>query len=422
MKFLFCICSIKNLRENIFLKSKILKNGLTIDCNICSLSTSACKGSVLHNSDSSEQARKSIKASFLYSRRRGAGVKKKKKKTINKKDRTSYAPHVKRYECGKHLGRGGFAQVYEVQSLDSNRVYACKIINKQMLRKPQHQAKLLSEIQLHRKLNHPNIVRFERCFDDKENVYILLERCSNKSLMQLIQMRKRVTEHETRYLLREILCGVQYLHSQNVIHRDLKLGNVLLDEGLHVKLCDFGLAAQLDNSDERKTTICGTPNYIAPEILNGRMTHRTMNGNGNNNGNNIGNNIDTNANDTKHGHSFEVDIWSIGVILFTLLTGKPPFETKNVETTYEKIRKLNYEWPPDVSVSAEAKDMTRSILVIKAEDRPSIHGLLAHPFLAMPLWAFANSCLACVSTLFLPSNSSLELIMTFPAITSPSLQ
>ena len=101
----------------------------------------------------------------------------------------------------------------------------------------------------------------------------------------------------------QILAGIQNMHNNSIIHRDLKLGNVFLDKHMKVKIGDFGLAALLKYPEERKKTVCGTPNYIAPEILY----------------------------DQGEGHSFEVDIWSVGVILYTLLVGRPPFQTSNVQ-------------------------------------------------------------------------------------------
>ena len=104
-----------------------------------------------------------------------------------------------------------------------------------------------------------------------------------------------------------MLDGIRYMHRKGYIHRDIKLGNLFLDSKLNLKIGDFGLAAQIEHDGERKKTICGTPNYIAPEILF----------------------------DTKNGHSFEVDIWSLGVVMYTLLIGKPPFQTKDVKAIYK---------------------------------------------------------------------------------------
>lgn len=117
-----------------------------------------------------------------------------------------------------------------------------------------------------------------------------------------------------------------YLHQNRVIHRDLKLGNLFLSEHMEIKLGDFGLAAKVEFDGEKKKTICGTPNYIAPEILEG-----------------------------KSGHSYEVDIWSIGVIAYTLLVGKPPFETNDVKTTYRRIRMNAYVFPEHIVLSESAK-------------------------------------------------------------------
>ena len=123
-----------------------------------------------------------------------------------------------------------------------------------------------------------------------------------------------------------------------MIHRDLKLGNLFLNDKMEIKLGDFGLATKLEFDGEKKRTICGTPNYIAPEILEG-----------------------------KNGHSYEVDVWSIGVIIYTLLIGKPPFETPeyfkiiyhfySVKTTYKKIRSNSYSFPEHVAISDDSKSI-----------------------------------------------------------------
>jgi len=246
--------------------------------------------------------------------------------------------------------------VYRVQSVDSSKIYACKVINKAKLVSSEHQRKLISEIQLHRNLDHRNIVRFERQFEDEKSVYILLECCSNGSLMELSIRRTRLTEPEVRYFMKEILVAIQFLHSRSIIHRDLKLGNILLDRNLTVKICDFGLAAQLQFDSERKTTICGTPNYTAPEILNQRKSGE--------------------------GHSYEVDIWAIGVIMFTLLTGKPPFETKNIKETYRRIKRIRYQWPLDSDryISSQAKNLISQIFMKSPTERPDLKQMSDHPF------------------------------------------
>ena len=111
-------------------------------------------------------------------------------------------------------------------------------------------------------MSHPHIVKFQSCFEDSANVYLVLELCSPHSLNDLLKKRKRFTPPEARYFFLQIVEATQYMHANQVIHRDLKLGNVFLDADLNVKIGDFGLAAMLEDDDERKRTICGTP-YIS---------------------------------------------------------------------------------------------------------------------------------------------------------------
>ena len=261
-------------------------------------------------------------------------------------------PVQKKYLKGRFLGKGGFAKVYEFTDIDSKASYAGKIIEKSTLSKPRTRQKLMSEIKIHKSLRHPNIVRFDHHFEDSENVYILLELCQNQTLTELIRRRKRLTEMEVQCYTIQIISALKYLHSHKVIHRDIKLGNLFLNEKLEVKMGDFGLATKLEYDGERKRTICGTPNYIAPEILEG-----------------------------KSGHSYEVDVWSLGVLVFTLLVGKPPFETSDVKSTYRKIRMNTYAFPEHVSVSDEAKNFVRGILVTEPSLRPGVDELLSHSFL-----------------------------------------
>lgn len=144
---------------------------------------------------------------------------------------------------------------------------------------------------------------------------------------------------------------MKYLHAHRVIHRDLKLGNLFINEDMMIKIGDFGLATKLEFEGQRKRTICGTPNYIAPEILDG-----------------------------KDGHSYEVDTWAIGVILYTMLVGKPPFETSDVKTTYRRIRLTAYTFPEHITISEEAKSLITRILNVDPKRRPGIDEILGHGF------------------------------------------
>ncbi|MGB1598348.1 MAG: protein kinase domain-containing protein, partial [Promethearchaeia archaeon] len=136
------------------------------------------------------------------------------------------------------------------------------------------------------------------------------------------------------------------------IHRDLKLGNLFLDRGDEIKIGDFGLACKVQFDGERKRTLCGTPNYIAPEVLEG-----------------------------KNGHSYEVDLWSIGVVMYTCLVGKPPFETNDVKSTYNLIKTNSYSFPERLCISDGAKSLVRRILQSDPEARPDIEQVLIDPWL-----------------------------------------
>ncbi|KAL1430771.1 hypothetical protein MTO96_002370 [Rhipicephalus appendiculatus] len=255
----------------------------------------------------------------------------------------------KEYVRGKFLGKGGFAKCYELTDKATNVVYAGKVVSKALLLKSHQKEKMAQEIQIHRSLNHKHIVAFKSYFEDEKNVYIILELCSRRSLMEMHRRRKTLTEGEARYFLHQLLLACRYLVQQKVIHRDLKLGNLLLNDKMELKVGDFGLATRLDFDGERKKTLCGTPNYIAPEIL------------------------------AKKGHSFEVDIWSIGCILFTLLVGHPPFETPTLKETYIRIKKNEYHVPS--SVSSSARCLIRKMLQQDPERRPNIEAILQDEFM-----------------------------------------
>jgi len=253
------------------------------------------------------------------------------------------------------LGKGGFARCYELTDESTKTVYAGKVVAKVLLMKKHQKDKvgtsmvavlsslsdliwgfqMAQEVQIHRTLSHPHVVRLDGCFEDNENVYVLLELCARRSLMELHKRRRAVTEPEARYFLHQVLpiqfllsgfifnsivfqivLASVYLHDNRVIHRDLKLGNLFLNDDMEVKIGDFGLATTMDHEGERKKTLCGTPNYIAPEMLD------------------------------KKGHGYEVDIWAIGCILYTLLVGKPPFETETLKVrSFLAICALSFIYP-----------------------------------------------------------------------------
>ncbi|XP_077294577.1 serine/threonine-protein kinase polo [Arctopsyche grandis] len=267
------------------------------------------------------------------------------------------------YDRLRFFGKGGFAKCYEIQDRKTSQVYAGKIVSKKLMVKSSQRDKMSQEISIHRSLDHKHVVGFHSFFEDSANIYIVLELCKKRSMMELHKRRSAITEPETRFYMHHILLGVQYLHNNNIIHRDLKLGNLFLDDNLQVKIGDFGLATKIEYHGERKKTLCGTPNYIAPEILH------------------------------KKGHSFEVDIWSIGCIMYTLLVGKPPFETSSLKDTYKKIKTCEYSVPSFVQKTASI--MITQMLQTDPTLRPSVDKLLANDFFVSGIMpsALPASCL-----------------------------
>jgi hypothetical protein len=184
-----------------------------------------------------------------------------------------------------------------------------------------------------------------------------------QSMNDMIRTRGRCLDEEARFYMVQLLAACQYMHNNHVIHRDLKLGNIMLDPNMNIKVGDFGLAALLKDPEERKKTMCGTPNYIAPEIL-----YQT----------------------DGSGHSFEVDVWSVGVILYTLLMGKPPFQTTSVSGIYEKIRKNEYSIPEYIHPAAA--DLIKSILTPDPSARPTLMQIMHHSwFTCAPIPLFIPS-------------------------------
>ncbi|KAI9308489.1 kinase-like domain-containing protein [Cunninghamella echinulata] len=256
------------------------------------------------------------------------------------------------------LGEGGFARCYKVKD-EYGRYFAAKVIAKISLVEKKYRVKLHGEIIAHGMMNHKRIVRFYSCFEDHFNVYLILELCENKTFVEMIKARKYLTEPEVRYYLIQLLDACKYMHEQRVVHRDIKLSNIFLDHEMNIKIGDFGLSALLKNPEERKKTVCGTPNYIAPEILFG-----------------------------KEGHNQKVDLWAIGILMYTLLTGKHPFQMNAYKSIYKKIHENSklpsYSFPSNIHLSTEAKDLISKLLVNDPDVRIAIPEIIQHPFLQHP--------------------------------------
>ncbi|KAK5899023.1 hypothetical protein CesoFtcFv8_008542 [Champsocephalus esox] len=291
---------------------------------------------------------------------------------------------MKRYARGRFLGKGGFAKCYEITDMETKQVFAGKIVPKSLILKQHQREKMTSEIAIHKSLNHANVVGFHGFFEDDDFVFVVLEICRRRSLLELHKRRKAVTEPEARYYMTQLLKGVHYLHKNRVIHRDLKLGNIFLNDDMELKIGDFGLATKIEFDGERKKTLCGTPNYIAPEVL------------------------------CKKGHSYEVDIWSLGCILYTLLVGKPPFETSCLKETYNRIKKNNYTIP--WHINPLASNLIKRMLHAEPAQRPTIAELEVDEYFTtgyIPV-RLPTTCLTVPPRFSIAPNTSTELSQRRP--------
>ena len=256
-----------------------------------------------------------------------------------------------KYKKGKKIGGGGFGEVYEFIELDSNKKRAVKIIsNSRIDNDPQSNTAYNNEYKFNTCLDFKYLCKCFSTFKDNQNAYFILDYQPNKTLSELLAKR-HLTEIEIKHYGFELLLAIEYLHKRNIIHRDIKLSNVLLSEKMEVRLCDFGLA--IDNGIEYQKNICGTPNYIAPELLNHKNGLK---------------------------YSFEVDIWAFAVLLYTLFFNKTPFEEKAKGKTKYNIQNIIYTFPKEVPICKEAKDLISSILVKNPNERPKIDDIKASPF------------------------------------------
>lgn len=276
--------------------------------------------------------------------------------TIEQRVTINHTERVIKYAKSKLIGKGGFAKVYEFYCLENCKSYAGKVIQRSDIVKPRHKRKLITEIQVHRSLNHKNIVKFEQSFSDEDNYYIIEELCQHRTLADMIRHRGRISESEARYWLSQLLKAMFYMQESLVLHRDLKLANLFIADGMVLKVGDFGLSAKLVSPTDRKKSVCGTPNYIAPEIL-----------------------------ESLTGHGFEADVWSFGVILYTLIIGYPPFDTSDVKATYSLIKRNKYSFPANVAITEEARDLIQRILVQNPAERYTLAQIASHPFFMEPI-------------------------------------
>jgi len=231
--------------------------------------------------------------------------------------------------------------------------YAVKMINKSNV--GQDMTRLATEMEILKRVNHPNIICLKEIIDTKNCLFIVTELVTGGELFDKIVELGSYSEKDAAVLVTKMVSAIDYLHEMGIVHRDLKPENLLLrdeKEVSEVKLADFGLS-KIVSQKVMMQTACGTPGYVAPEVLQAK------------------------------GYDKEVDLWSIGVITYILLCGFPPFYNEKLQLLFEQIMKADYDFPEDYwcDVSSEAKDFIRKLLVVDPKKRMSGKEALKHPWL-----------------------------------------
>ncbi len=251
------------------------------------------------------------------------------------------------FEKEREIGKGGFGLVWKVLHKNTQKVYCIKVIEKKGIMEQKLVPQMNREIEIMYILNNPHCLRLKNHFEDDNNFYLVMPLASKGQLYRVLKKYRKFDERTAAQILRETISALQYLHSFNppIIHRDIKPENLLLNEGGRVLLADYGWSNFNMEGDVRKT-FCGTPEYIAPEML------------------------------TKKGHDTRVDIWSIGILMFELLSGYSPFVAKTNQELYQNIKRLKIQWPKDMQPLA--KNLISKILKLNPADRPSFDEILNH--------------------------------------------
>ncbi|ORX86935.1 kinase-like protein [Basidiobolus meristosporus CBS 931.73] len=262
------------------------------------------------------------------------------------------------FDLLKLIGKGSFGKVMQVRKIDTNRIYAMKILNKSKIVSRDEVTHTLAERTVLGQIDHPFIVPLKFSFQSPGKLYLILAFVNGGELFLHLQREGRFDETRSRFYAAELLCALDRLHSYNVIYRDLKPENILLDYNGHIALCDFGLCKLNMNQDETTNTFCGTPEYLAPELLYGQ------------------------------GYTKTVDWWTFGVLLYEMLTGLPPFYDENTHEMYRKIIEDELRYPDHVS--AHARSLLNGLLERDPAKRLGNKGadeIKSHPFFAEIDWA-----------------------------------
>ncbi|XP_069677639.1 phosphorylase b kinase gamma catalytic chain, skeletal muscle/heart isoform isoform X4 [Periplaneta americana] len=272
-----------------------------------------------------------------------------------------------KYEPKEILGRGISSTVRRCIEKETGIEFAAKIIDlsndthdgggegKTMLEATIEEVHILRMV-----AGHPYIIELHDVFESNTFIFLVFELCKNGELFDYLTSVVALSEKKTRYIMRQLFEALQHVHGQNIVHRDLKPENILLDDNLNIKLTDFGFARVI-KPGEKLFDLCGTPGYLAPEVLKSNMF------------------------EDAEGYSKEVDIWACGVIMFTLLVGCPPFWHRKQMVMLRNIMEGNYSFtsPEWADITEPPKDLIRKLLVVDPKKRITIEEALEHPFFQM---------------------------------------
>ena len=273
------------------------------------------------------------------------------------------------YKYGRLIGQGAFGKVNLGLNVLTGRVVAIKSFNKNNFDvNSDFIKKIIYETNLMKKLNHKNVTKILEMFEDDKYILIIMEYINGGNLFSFVKKRRKLSEKISKFLFKQIILGLQHIHSHNIVHRDVKLENILIDLNNTIKICDFGIGRVLSNPDDLLYDQCGTPMYMAPEILF--------------------------SSKEKGYKGFPIDIWSAGIALYIMLSGTLPFSVKKEDSLLElennKNKKKNmalkqaimYSQPKKIEkISPKAKDLLHGLLNKDPNKRLTIEQILNHPWL-----------------------------------------
>ncbi|XP_064602009.1 serine/threonine-protein kinase MARK1-like isoform X2 [Liolophura sinensis] len=259
------------------------------------------------------------------------------------KRRVTNEPHIGKYRLVKTIGKGNFAKVKLAKHVPTGREVAIKIIDKTQLN-PSSLQKLFREVRIMKLLDHPNIVKLFEVVETEKTLYLVMEYASGGEVFDYLVAHGRMKEKEARAKFRQIVSAVQYCHQKHIVHRDLKAENLLLDGDMNIKIADFGFSNEFVPGN-KLDTFCGSPPYAAPELFQGKKYDGP-----------------------------EVDVWSLGVILYTLVSGSLPFDGQNLKELRERVLRGKYRIP--FYMSTDCENLLKKFLVLNPTKRASLENTM----------------------------------------------